>query len=212
MEFDPKSENQLGLLDDDDLIEYISAARDAGQQDQMRTGLGIFVFRRRSQIVNRIRLKVDSDHDIEDLTMRVITDVMAARFDGTYTGEMVNLINTVTQRRIADFCERRSRIDEVPLPGTGGDDESRGPEPDSGEDFPGEVEMVEIITNAIDGLSESHALVVRLSLTGLPGASVAERVNHLLPGSKNPMTEANVHQIMKRFRGRIEGVLEESER
>ncbi len=209
MDFDPKSDYELSSLDDDELIDYISAARNTGHQGQMRTGLGIFVFRRHSQIVNRIRLKVDADEDIEDLAMRVMADVLSAKFDGHHAGEMVNLITTITKRRIADFHESRSKRREVPLPT--GDDDDNGPEIQSDEDFTGEIALTEIVTDAIDALSESHSMVVQLSLTGLPATAVAEKVNRALPNSPS-MTDANVHQITKRFRDRISRVLEESEK
>lgn len=211
MDFDPQSESELASLDDDAIIDHISAARDAGDQDQMRAALGIFVFRRYDQVVNRIRIKVDADEDVEDLAMRVMTDVMAARFDGRHVGEAVNLINTITKRRIADFYERRRAENHVPLPVAGDTDEYLGPELDSGEDFTGALALAEIVTEAIDDLSEAHALVVRLSLTGLDAKQVAAKVNEAIPDGK-PMTDTNVHQISKRFRDRIGRVLEESER
>lgn len=211
MDFDPKSENQLDSLDDDELIDHISSARDAGDPDQMRLGLGVFVYRRRDQIANRIRLKVDSDHDVEDLTMQVIAGVLAARFDGRHAGEAANLISTVIKRRIADFYEGRAKAKLEPLPGHGSDDERAGTELTTGEDFTGHVALARIVTEAIDGLSEPHALVANLSMTGLPADRVADRVNEALSPDP-PMTAANVHQIMKRFRDRISRVLEESGR
>lgn len=212
MDFDPKSETQLDSLDDDELIDHISAARNAGNHEQMRSGLAVFVWRRHDQIVNRIRLKVDSDHDVEDLAMQVISDVMAVKFKGEHAGELVNLITTVTKRRIADFYDRRDkRGRDVPLPDAGSEDEQTSPEIDDGEDFTKKVELAEIVTRAIDELSDSHALVVRLSLASLPAEEVAAKVNGALELDK-PMTGPNVHQINKRFRDRIAGVLEESER
>jgi RNA polymerase sigma factor (sigma-70 family) len=211
LDFDPKSESQLDSLDDDELIEYISTARDAGHQDHMRTGLAIFVYRRYDQVVNRIRIKVESDEDVEDLAMQVMTDVMTAKFDGSHVGEAVNLITTVTKRRIADFYSSR-KPREAPLPTPGGDEGEFGPEPDTGEDFTRAVETADIVSSAIAELSETHALVVRLNLTGLPAEQVAERVNRAHPGISNPMTAPNVHQIANRFRDRISRVLEESER
>lgn len=208
MDFDPKSDNQLSKLDDDELIEHISAARDAGNQGQMRKGLGIFVFRRRGQVLNRIRIKVESDEDAEDLAMRVMTDVMTAKFDGSHTGEAVNLITTVTKRRIADFYESR-KGKQVPLPNEG-NDEYEGPEIDDGEDFTRWFELAEIVSQAITDLSETHGAVVRLTLEGFQAQEVADRVNLDQP-SDTPMTAPNVHQIAKRFRDRISGVLEESE-
>lgn len=210
MDFDPKSENQLGSLDDDELIDHISAARNAGNHDQMRSALGVFVFRRYDQIVNRIRLKVDSDEDVEDLAMRVISDVLAAKFDGQHVGEAVNLISTVIKRRIADFYEGFDKHRNIPLPDET-DEENSTPQLGKDEEFTRELELTEIVLEAIGGLSESHAMVVRLSFTGLPAEDVATRVNGALALDK-PMTGPNVHQITKRFRDRVSGVLEESER
>lgn len=210
MDFHPKSESELASFEDDAIIEYISAARDSGDQEQMRTALGIFVFRRYDQIVNRIRLKVDSDQDVEDLTMRVISDVMTAKFEGEHVGEAVNLMTTIVKRRIADFYESRNKRQETPLPGNADEDQPT-PELSTGEDFTRGLELAEITREAVNELSGSHSMVVQLSLTGLRAEEVASRVNESLILEK-PMTGPNVHQITKRFRDKITGILQESER
>jgi DNA-directed RNA polymerase specialized sigma24 family protein len=210
LDFDPKSENQLGSLNDDELIDHICAARDAGNQAQMQLALGVFAYRRYDQIVNRIRLKVDSDHDVEDLAMQVIAGVLAARFDGHHAGEAANLISTVIKRRIADFYESRNKATLETLPGADEDD-FRPELVDPDQDFTGYVETAAIVSETIDGLSDAHSLVVRLSMKEFPAEEVAEQVNLTL-SPEPPMTAPNVHQIMKRFRDKVSGVLEESER
>ncbi|MGB0121207.1 MAG: hypothetical protein WBP55_09680, partial [Solirubrobacterales bacterium] len=103
MAFQPKGEFALDRLTDDEIIEYISNARDAGETAFMRSALGVLAYRRLDMVRAKIALKVGDDSDIEDIAMQVMTNAIEAKFEGGHMGEFVNLINRAIQFRIADF-------------------------------------------------------------------------------------------------------------
>lgn len=202
MDFRARSESDLASLNDDDLIDHISQAREAADVAQMRAGIGVLTFRRIDMVRAKIQLKVDKDEDVEDLTMTVLTNALTARFEGEHMGEFVNMLHTITQRRIADFYSRKT-LDTAPLA-----EENEGEDETFGErlsvDGHEDPVLVETLIRADLGeLSETHRRVVALYLDGLPADGIAERVNQALGDHDSLMTAPNVHQITKRFRDRM---------
>ena len=58
-----------------------------------------------------------------------------------------------------------------------------------------------VIDECLEGLSDQHRMVVEVNVfDGLDAADTAERVNAEFPDLDPPMSEANVHKIVSRFR------------
>ena len=58
MKFKPQDELRLAKLSDEDLIQHLVKARDAGDHDQFRLSTNILVFRRFDHVCAKVSLKV----------------------------------------------------------------------------------------------------------------------------------------------------------
>jgi RNA polymerase sigma factor (sigma-70 family) len=208
LNFRPKNEHELDRLSDDELIAEIVAARDAGDNDAARAALGVLAFRRYDDVRRRILIRVPREH-ADDVAQEVFISALKSAFDGTSVGEFVKWLQTITNRRIVDF--HRARPDEPDLPlaeEEAGEEGGHGVRPAEG-DFSGGIDTEAVIEQAMDELSEPHRVTVQLYVfEGHKAKETAEQVNmsckELLD---TPMTEANVHQIAKRFRERLRKLL-----
>ncbi|MGA7435747.1 MAG: hypothetical protein WBW44_09030 [Solirubrobacterales bacterium] len=209
MDFQPKSESALDRLTDDEIIDYISNARDAAEIAAFRIAVGVLAYRREPMVRAKIQLKVDSDQDIEDLVTIVLTDTIKTGFEGTHMGEFVNLLQTITRRRIADFYSK-NRLETEEYIETG-EDEGNPATPVSSPSTDGVVAIEQLIADDLAGLSESHRLVIDFYLKGHQADEVADLVNEQIETGNSRMTPANVHQITKRFRDRMAEHLKESD-
>ena len=198
--FTPKSENELDLLGDDALIDYVRAARDAGQSAAGTVALGILVFGHWANVTRRVALKVPA-RDVEDVAGEVITSAIRSAFDGVSVGEFHVWLGVITRRRIADYHRARENDPTiVPLPGGGDADEPTGPEL-AGMSEEGYVEVQDTIERVLARLSDDHRRVVELLVfDGFSAREAAEQV----PG----MTEANAHQVVSRFRKALRAELQ----
>ena len=189
-QFRPLSDHELDQLADDALIGYVRAARDAGEPGHAQRGLQILVYGHWDNVVRRVRMKVP-EADVEDVAGEVIVSAVRSAFDGESVGEFKVWLKTITSRRIADY--HRSGEGEpavVSLQGAADDDPGVDPPAPSHEGY---VEVQDAISRVLARLSEIHRAVVELSVFGaLSAAQVVARVEG--------MTEANVHQIVSRFR------------
>jgi RNA polymerase sigma factor (sigma-70 family) len=179
--FQPLDETQLQRLDDDALIDYMRAAREAGH-DSAALALAITVYGHWLNVERRIRMKIPAQH-VEDLTGDVIADAITSAFNGTSVGEFRSWLATITQRAIADFYRRgpgRAKTEEIV-------DDRAAPSEE------GEVELRDAIARVLATLRTDHARVVDIVVFEDGTAADAARE---VPG----MTEANVHQIVSRFR------------
>lgn len=196
--FRPLDESQLERLDDDALIDYMRRGRAAGHPSAA-DALAILVFGHWSNVERRVRLKVPAVH-VEDLTGDIIADAIASAFGGTSVGEFVSWLATITQRAVADFYRRGpGRMRTVSLSGDDRDDRP-GPEPVlPAED--GVVEVRDAIERVMASLREDHRRVVDIVVfEDRPAADAAAEVA--------AMTEANVHQVVSRFRRALREELE----
>lgn len=199
MGFRGRSEGDLDALDDDALFEYIKEARNAGEQTHLRSAIGILTWRREGNIFARIRLKVGDIEDAEDLAQLVLLHALKMQFDGEHIGEFVSLLNTITSRRIADYYSA-NRLETDPLAEENGEDEDLWGEIPSVEDFTGHSNSLAVYERALEELEDRHRMVVELTVKGLAAKEVADEVNSIFVDEATPMTDANVHQITKRFR------------
>ncbi len=201
-----KSEAELDLLGDEQLLAYVIEMREAGRDDCLRAAFGVLAFGYWDFVASLVSKKANP-RDIEDLTAVVIESALRSAFDGKTIGEFVNWLKTITARRIADFYRtREGRPSAEPLPSEhAGDDTIFANEPVSEEEGYAAIEIREAAGRVLAGRKEIHQLVIRLTAPpelgwgeDLPAAEVAERVTDTHPGAG--MTDANVYQIWKRFK------------
>ncbi len=208
MNFRPKNEAELARLSDDELIAEIATARDAGHNDAARAALGVLAFRRYDDVRRRILIKVPYE-DADDVASEVFISALKSAFDGNSVGEFVKWLQTITKRRVADY--HRARPDEATLPlAEEGDaeEDGRGVRPIEG-DFSGAIDTEAVIEQALGELSRPHRATVGFYVfDGFSAKQAAEQVNmSCRDGLTQPMSEANVHQIAKRFRERLRKLL-----
>jgi RNA polymerase sigma factor (sigma-70 family) len=203
-EFEELSEHQLGDLSDDQLVDYLRRAREAGRHDAMKLAVAVLVYGYWDNLVNRARLKLRSDADAEDVAAEAIASAIVSAFDGKSVGEFRSWLHTILSRRIADWWEaKEQKLDKTQLPSEHqGDEEVWGREPSV--DFEGEALFArECVRRALEEVDDArHRRVIDLYVFGrYSAAEAAELVG-------DGMTEANVHQISSRFQRRARELLE----
>jgi len=201
--FRERSELELTDLSDEQLIDYIRAARAAGRGDAVTLALRILVFGYLENIERRVALKVP-DRDVSEVAARAMESALKAAFDEESVGQFRSWLNTITSRRIADY--HRDREDDPrfdPLPNEDeGDDEVWGEI--AGREYEGvRLDAEQAIQTAFGELSADHqAIVDAYIFADQPAADVARA---------RDTTEANVHQVASRFRKRLRELLDDGD-
>lgn len=188
--FRPFDEARLQRLDADALIDYMRQARRAGH-GSAALALAFLVYGHWANVERRVRLKVPELH-VEDLTAEIISSAITSAFDGKSVGQFISWLNTITQRAIADHYRRgpgRMPLEEPP------------PIEPAAPPEEGEVEIRDAIERVLTSMRPDHREVVDIVV--FQGGTAADAVGQV-PG----MTEANVHQIVSRFRRALRGELE----
>jgi DNA-directed RNA polymerase specialized sigma24 family protein len=208
---------ELDRLSDEQLIEYIREARAEGEVKTMNEAIQIFAYRHRDNVLNRVRkdLRDRPDSDIEATTDLIISGAMLAAFRGESVGEFRSLLNTIYQRRIADYWRTihgTVRYTEVA-------DEHEDEEEVRGAILKAEEELslvwgADLVARALEPLSPAHQAVVdRRLFQGYSSEETADLVNnHFGEELSTPMTTANVDQIVSRFRRGLNDLLKEANR
>jgi RNA polymerase sigma factor (sigma-70 family) len=203
-DFHELPEHRLDDLDDEALVDYLRAAREAGCHEAMKPAVAVLVFGYYETLRNRARLKLP-DAQVEDIVAETIASAVASFFGGSSVGEFKSWLHTILSRRIADFHEARKRSPKTtPLPSEHrGEDEVWGREP--AVPFEGDAQHArDCIRRAYEELeNDRHRRVIDHYLLGpCSAAEAAELVG-------DGMSEANVHQIASRFQRRVKELLEE---
>jgi RNA polymerase sigma factor (sigma-70 family) len=203
-EFEELPERQLGVLSDEQLVDYLRRAREAGRHDAMKPAVAVLVYGYWDSLVNRARLKLRSDADAEEVAAEAIASAIVSAFDGKSVGEFRSWLHTILSRRIADWWEaKEQKLDKTRLPSEHqGDEEVWGREPSV--DFEGEALFArQCVRQALEEIEDPrHRRVIDLYV--LAPNSAAETAAVVGDG----MTEANVHQISSRFQRRVRELLE----
>lgn len=188
--FRPLDEAALERLDDEALIAYMREAGTSGDPSAA-LALAILVFGHWPNVERRVRMKVPAAH-VEDLTGDIVADAIASAFEGKSVGEFVSWLNTITQRAIADFYRRGpGRMKQA------GEPPAEPAEPSEA----GVVAVRDAIGRVMAMLRPDHRRVVDLVV--FEDRSAAEAVQAV-----DGMSEANVHQIVSRFRAALRGELQ----
>lgn len=197
----PETALRLADLDDDELVRRIIDARETGKLQIANEALGILIYRRSDDVLARVRLKVP-EGDAKDVAQEAMFSGLKASFDGRSMGQFVNLLHTITDRRIADHHRKQEKSPGLePLPDENRDDDDVWGRTPSVSDQTGEVAVQMVYDEQRSRLSEPHGLVVDLCVDGNPASRTAAIVNVKFENQlKTPMTEDNVNQIISRFR------------
>jgi DNA-directed RNA polymerase specialized sigma24 family protein len=197
--FQRRSDLELDEATDEEVVDYLVAARDAGEEDEIATALRLLVFGRMPYVEAMVARKVP-DHAVDRVAGEAMFSAMKAAFQGESVGQFVNFLRAVTERRIADYwTSSRALGREAP---TLDDDEDRRAAVDTSE----AIEAV-VVQAVVDTVLESefpradHQRVIDLAVfADLPTREVCDRVNAELPGLDPPMSANNVDQVKSRFR------------
>jgi RNA polymerase sigma factor (sigma-70 family) len=196
-------EHHLNGLSDEQLIDYLRAARAVGRHEAMKPAIAVLVYGYWANLVNRARLKLP-EADAEDVAGEAAASAIASAFDGRSVGEFRAWLHTILSRRIADYHEaRRRRPETTLLPSEhSGEEAVWGREP--AVPFEGDALFAQqCLARAYAELEDDrHRQVIDLYVYG-PN-SAAECAATVDEG----MTEANVHQIASRFQRRFRELLE----
>jgi RNA polymerase sigma factor (sigma-70 family) len=208
MDFERRLPHELDHLNDEELIAYAVAAREAGEVDAMAAALAVIGNRRLSDLTRRARNKVPTQ-DAEELALQAMGEAVLARFEGTSVGEFVKLMHTVLSRRIADYYEKRERtVETTDLPDEHGDDDDLRRDVAISPSETGAVDVQSVIDQALDELSEQHRRVIELYVfEDLSADDTADQVNAEFPDSNPKMSVDNVQQIKARFKKRVRELL-----
>ena len=204
-DFRRRPPHELEHLKDQELVDYLDEAREAGATAALKEALGFLAFRFEGVIKARVAAKVPSE-DIDDVAMEAMHSVIRSGFDGKLIAQFGAFVRTVTQRRIADYHrDREGDPGANSIDGRGEEDE-RGVEPPA-PDESGGVVVIDAVERVLGGRSELHQRVIRLYGPGvcgfddLPAADVCER----LAEDGDSMSVDNVAQIWSRFKRDLQG-------
>lgn len=196
--------HELERLADGGLVDYLDAARTAGDALAQKEAIGYLAWAFEPMIRARVRSAVPvEDHD--DVLMEVMHSLARAAFEGKLIGQFGAFVKTITQRRIADFYRDRERTLEAdPLADDHeGDDEVRGGRAKV-EDGTGAVDLLDVIERVLKTRNPLHQKVIRLYGGGvdgfedLPADEVCDRI--AADGSGETVTVDNVAKIWSRFK------------
>jgi len=180
--FRPRAQHELERLDDDALIAYMREAGAAGHESA-GLALAMLAYGYRPRVRARVSMKIPAQ-DVDDVTDEILAKALFSTFDGSYGGQFGAWMNTITQRAIADYHRRGpGRVKAEPL-----DERDAAPQGD-------EVETGDALERALAALNPEHRRVIDLWLRGY-GAQEIDGVS-----------DANVHQIVSRFRRALRGQL-----
>src|SRR3954447_13512597 len=82
------SDNELDELDDDALVAYLVAARDAGEPGEVKRAMAFLVYGRMDLVQTIVADRVPP-HAIERVASEAMIETMSAVFDGVSVGQFV---------------------------------------------------------------------------------------------------------------------------
>ena len=200
--FNRLSESELDRLGDEALVDYVVAAREAGDDEAAKSGVSVLAFGFWDRVRSKVALKVPPG-DVDDVAMDVMESAAKSTFSGKVIGQFGSWINTITTRRIADFHRDREGEQTSLLGEEHEGDEDRWGEDSSTESETVSVEYGDAAGRVLAGRSPLHQRVVKLygpNLLGFLDLSAAQVCAEIAGNPGETMTEANVHQIWRRFK------------
>ena len=209
-DFTPLPGPEFDRLSPEELVAYHHDARRAGNHKEAQRALGRLVWSFEGQVRFWVGRSVPPE-EVDDLTQTVFASALDSSFDKPTVGQFGAWLRRICQYRVADhYGKEERRIQADPLvEDHERDEEIWGPTPEA-PDYTEDVIERALVEQALGELSETHRRVVEiggpkdLGFEGAPARETAQRINDQLSGQEgDPMTEANVHKILSRFRKRL---------
>lgn len=203
-DFERLDDWRLDKLSDEELVEYVSAARAAGQPDAGKRAIEIVSWRQEPLVKARVAAKLPPGAR-EDVVMESLESFVRSAFDGKVIGSVKAFASVIARRRIADYYRERERQPEqVPLPSEHQDDEEVwGEEPGVVEDATALVAAADAIERVLAKRSETHRRMIMLYAPGAMGGedlSGADVVERMLADHGETVSIDNVQQVWRRFK------------
>lgn len=205
--FHRRSDLELDAASDEEVVEYLVAAREAGEGDEVALALRLLVFGRMPFVEAMVARKVP-DHAVDRVAGEAMFSAMKSAFAGESIGQFVNFLRTVTARRIADYWDSTRALGRE-APTLDDDDDRR-----AAVDPLDPVESV-VIRGVIDAVIEAefaradHQRVVALAVfDDLATREVCDQVNDEFPDLDPPMSANNVDKVKSRFRKALRTALD----
>jgi RNA polymerase sigma factor (sigma-70 family) len=194
--FQSLADHDLHRLSDEQLIDYLRAARAAGDAVAGRRALAFLIYGYERDVQRRLALKVPA-HVVSDVAHDALVRAIAAAFDGRSQGEFSNWLHTIVDRTAADYHRRAARRPkESRLPIEHRDEDGVGGPEASTEDESAAVELRILVDQVIAEFNPTHQRVIELHVfSALPASQVCDRIDG--------MSKDNVAQIASRFRARL---------
>lgn len=211
-----KSEAERARMGDDELLDWIAVAREAGDFEHARDCCGMLAFRYEDRIQAKILAKMDPRY-AEEVFMEVIASATRSAFDGKYAGQFGAWINTITHRRIVDFYRAQERQPDETL----FEEEHEGEEGvwvthgvlDENYSMLAYREIAEELR--LGRKKEFHQLVIKLygpEELGYHALDAATTCEFVAAKLGEEISEDNVAQIWRRFRLDLKDALERAKR
>lgn len=195
--------HHLERLSDEALVEYVAAARAAGDGAAAKEAMEILAYGWEDRIRAWAAAKVPAQ-DVDDVVVEAQMSITNAGFDGKVIGQFGAFVRTITQRRIADYyrvAERHGPTEQIEV-GRESDDEATHQV--SVQDETGYVDLIEVVKIVLADQSPLHQKVIRLygpdvaGFENLPAGEVKARIE--ADGSGDTVSVDNVAKIWSRFR------------
>ncbi|HET6831382.1 MAG TPA: hypothetical protein VFH44_08545 [Solirubrobacterales bacterium] len=209
-DFERLEEGALARLSDEELVEYVVAAREAGYLESARRAAGIVTWRQEPLTRSLVAAKVPRD-SCDDVASNAFLSFAGSAFDGKVILSVRAFMIRITKRRIADFHRERERHpDQVPLPGEHLGEEEVWGEEEAVEDETEVVAILDAVERVLATRSELHRLVIMLygpEPIGGEDLSGAETAARMREDHGDEVSVANVQQIWRRFKVDLENEL-----
>lgn len=211
-DFERLDDWRLDRLSDEELVDYVNAARAAGQPDAGKRAIELVSWRQEPLVAARVAAKVPRPAR-DDVVMDVLESLLHSAFDGKVIGSVRAFATVIARRRIADYYRDRERHpDQVPLPGEHQEDEQIwGEQPDVVEDATALVAAGDAIERVLARRNETHRRMIMLYGPGAMGGedlSGAEVVERMRADHGETVSIDNVQQVWRRFRVDLEKELQ----
>lgn len=207
--FRPLADVGIAALSDEQILEYVIAARERGELRHATRALQILVWGYRDIMSVRVARKVPV-HDVQDVADAALLRAVASAlrpgaFVGGSMGEFRSWAHTVVDRQVADYWRKQERsVTETALPDEHQGEDDVQPTVAITPDAAATVDVQAVIDQARDELGVDHRRAVDLHV--FESRSAREAATTV----GNGMSEGNVHQIATRFRRRMRELLEEA--
>lgn len=202
-DFERLPNHHLERLSDEALVEYVAAARAAGDRETAKDAMGILAYGWEDRIRAWVAAKVPTQ-DVDDVIVEAQASITNAGFDGKVIGQFGAFVRTITKRRIADYFRVAERHGPTVQVEVGREHADETTHQVSEEDETGFVVLIALVEIVLAEQSPLHRKVIRLygpdvaGFQNLPAGEVKARIES--DGSGDTVSVDNVAKIWSRFR------------